>query len=417
MFEIFRRISFPHLFVFTVALFPILARIGIPVNSTFVFFAYSYTIVFYLLWYKRNYFRPANPQDYRIITIYLVWTTICIIRGFFVAENYWEYKNIFWGTLCLILPLFSYLFANPYALQKTLKLWLKYIFPLFILVLSWLIHIDGYHFYISPILFLGCFLPILPKKWRIVFILFLLTMIAGELGARAQMLKAAATLSIAIGLHYRRLIPIRLLKIVHWMFYVLPIVLLILGITGIFNIFKDNSEKYQGKYVETKLVNGEKQIVDASADTRTFIYEEVITSAVRHNYVLWGRTPARGNDSMTFGKFSAEELKTGKYERYMNEVCHPNVFTWLGLLGMIPWCLIYLRSSYLAIYKSNNIYIKYLGVFIAFRFFLGWIEDMNNFNISGITVWMMIAIGLSYKFRSMDNITFKRWLWACFPFK
>ena len=242
-------------------------------------------------------------------------------------------------------------------------------------------------------------------------------MLAGELGARAQMLKAAATLAIAIGLYYHRLIPIRLLKAVHWMFYVLPILLLILGIIGVFNVFRDNSEKYQGKYVETRVVNGEKQIVDASADTRTFIYEEVITSAVRHNYVLWGRTPARGNDSMTFGKFSAEELKTGKYERYMNEVCHPNVFTWLGLLGMIPWCLIYLRSSYLAIYKSNNIYIKYLGVFIAFRFFLGWIEDMNNFNISGITVWMMIAIGLSYKFRSMDNITFKRWLWACFPFK
>ena len=114
---------------------------------------------------------------------------------------------------------------------------------------------------------------------------------------------------------------------------------------------------------------------------------------------------------------TAEELGTGKYERFMNEVCHPNVFTWLGLIGLIPWCLIYFTSSYLAINKSNNIYMRYVGIFIAFRFFLGWIEDVNNFNISGISVWIPIAMGLSEKFRSMDNQTFRQWLTACFPFK
>lgn len=417
MFELFRNISFPHLFIFTVVLFPILGRIGIPVNPTFVVFTYSYAIVFYLLWYKQECFRPANPQDYKLVSFYLIWALIGFVRGLFVAENYWEYKALFSSTLCLSLPLFTYVFTNPYLLRNTLRLWLKYIFPLFVLLLSWLIHIDGYHFYISPVLFLGCFLPVIPKKWRIVFILFLIIMLLGELGARAQMLKAAATLSIAIGLYYRRHLPICLLKTVHWLFYILPVILLFLGITGVFNVFRDSHEKYEGRYIKKQMVNGETQVVDATADTRTFIYQEVITSAVRHNYVLWGRTPARGNDSMFFGAQTAEELKTGKYERNMNEVCHPNVFTWLGLLGMVPWCLIYLRSSYLAVYKSNNIYMKYLGIFIAFRFFLGWIEDVNNFNISGITVWMMIAMGLSYKFRSMDNRLFRRWLLSCFPFK
>lgn len=61
--------------------------------------------------------------------------------------------------------------------------------------------------------------------------------------------------------------------------------------------------------------------------------------------------------------------------------------------------------------------MRYVGIFIAFRFFLGWIEDVNNFNISGISVWIPIAMGLSEKFRSMDNQTFRQWLTACFPFK
>ena len=99
----------------------------------------------------------------------------------------------------------------------------------------------------------------------------------------------------------------------------------------------------------------------------------------------------------------------------MNEVCHLNVFTWLGLVGLVPWCLIYIYSSWLAIYRSRNIYMKYLGVFIAFRFFLGWIEDVNNFNISGICVWILIAMGLSEQFRSLTDKEFRDWVNKCFP--
>lgn len=412
MLTLFKKLSFPHYFIFTLVLFPIIARIGIPINSFFVYLSYAYVMVFYLLWYNIHKFHPINQKDYQIIQVYLVWVLICILRGVFVAENYWEYKNLLSGILCLILPLFCYIFESPIILQKTIKLWLKYIFPIFIFILSWLISIDGYHFYIPIVLFLGCYLPILQKKWKIIFFFLIITMLIGALGARAQILKAAVVLCIAIGVYFRRLIPIFILKLIHWCLYIIPLVLLILGISGIYNIFQSNSEKYAGKYVERKVINGEETVSDATADTRTFIYKEVIESAVKHHYILFGRTPARGNDSSTFGEFN----KTGKYERFMNEVCHPNVFTWTGLIGLIFWCLIYLKSSYLAIYKSNNIYIKYLGIFIAFRFFLGWIEDMNNFNISGITVWIIIAIGLSRKFRMMNNQTFRKWLLGCFPY-
>ena len=47
-----------------------------------------------------------------------------------------------------------------------------------------------------------------------------------------------------------------------------------------------------------------------AANTRTFMYKEVISSAVDNNYVIWGRTPARGNDflvSFTHMKFVSIE--------------------------------------------------------------------------------------------------------------
>ena len=75
------------------------------------------------------------------------------------------------------------------------------------------------------------------------------------------------------------------------------------------------------------MVDGALVESDLAADTRTFIYIEVLDSAIRNEYIVWGRTPARGNDSAAFGSFSAEELKTNKYERHSNELLHLNLLT------------------------------------------------------------------------------------------
>lgn len=169
----------------------------------------------------------------------------------------------------------------------------------------------------------------------------------------------------------------------------------------------------EGKYVEIKIVNGEIRAEDLSVDTRTFIFEEVATSALRHNYLIWGRTPARGNDSRVFGYAS----ETGKNERHSNEVCHPNVFTWLGIIGLLLYSFIYFQSSYLAFFKSRSIYMKLLGLFIAFRWAFGWIEDFNRFDIANISLWILIAMGFSKQFRQMDNLRFKRWLYNTLSLK
>ena len=93
-------------------------------------------------------------------------------------------------------------------------------------------------------------------------------------------------------------------------------------------------------------------------------------------------------------------------ERHYNELCFPNIFTWLGIIGMLLYCLIYIKASTLALHKSNNIYLKYLAVFVSFRWMLGWIEDANTFNISNIALWMIIAMCFSPYFRKMNNYQF-----------
>ena len=379
---------------------------GLPIGNTFLWWLIDFITLFTLLQIRRH------SSHYPLIEIYLYWMLISTIRGTFVAENYWEWKQLISGVFALSLPLLVYAFDKPVIVSHALRFWFKYALITFILFILFLSK-GAYHFYLGPIFLAGCFIPILPKKWKIIIGGLLIIMLFIDFGARSQIIKSAVVLLIAVGICFRKIIPNVILQVVHWACYILPVVLLYLGISGKFNVFEDMASN-EGKYTQTKIVDGEVVEEDFSSDTRTFIYEEVITSAVTHNYVIWGRTPARGNDSMAFGTFTAEELKTGKYERHSNELCHTNVFTWLGLIGVILYSLIYLRSSYLAVYKSNNIYLKFIGCFIAFRWAYGWIEDFNNFDITNIALWMMISMGLSVRFRFMTDDQFKIWINSIF---
>lgn len=385
---------------------------SITLSSIYISLFIKFFIIYIALKYKiviKNKIHNYIPYiDIKIIYLYLIWFAFNTLRGIFIADNYWEYKQMMFGVQSLSLPVLVYIFSNPIIVKNVLNYWFKYAIIIFICLIPFISN-DIYHFYLGPIFLIGCFLPILPNKWKYISLILLLIMLTTTNGARSQVIKSAIVLLIATGLYLSKYIPIAILKITNLICYIAPIIFLYLGITGTFNIFKGLDPDNEGIITETK-VNGVVVNENIAADTRTFIYEEVISSAINNNYVIWGRTPARGNDSKTFGAQNAEELKTGKYERYKNEVCHPNIFTWLGLIGVILYSLIYIRSSYLAIYKSNNIYIKFLGCFIAFRWAYGWVEDINSFDIANITLWMMIAMGISIQFRTMNDDMFKTYI-------
>lgn len=407
------------LLIIIVSILSVQAWLNLPLGTTILSWIVNFLIIaiiirFYVFNKREIVSSYISSTNNKILEVYFFWLIICIIRGAFIAENYWEWKQLIIGIQSLSLPLFLYIFTVPLIAMYVLKFWFKYAIFIFVLICPFLSTVS-YHFYLGPVFIVGCLIPLIPKKWMIILISLLVFMLFVDWGARSQVIKSAVVLLVAIGIYFRSYITLKMLKIAHLACYICPIVLLILGLSGTFNIFEGLSSN-KGKYVEKKVVNGQVVEEDITADTRTFIYKEVIESALKHNYVIWGRTPARGNDSMTFGTIQAEELKTGKYERHGNELCHTNVFTWLGLIGLFLYSLIYLRSSYLAVYQSKNIYIKFIGCFIAFRWAYGWVEDLNNFSIMNISLWMMIAMGLSIKFRNMTNLEMKKWVQSIFKF-
>lgn len=381
------------------------------INVVSLFLIWAVQACYIYIAFSLNDDYSLDVNDRKLLKIYLLWTIFSIIRGamFYTLGNYWIWKSWFAGSLDVLLPSLIYIYSNPSVLGGILKCWLKYALLFFLCILPFISR-GAYHSYLGPIYIVAFFWPIYSKKWRIILLSLMLLMMIADMGARSQVIKTGMVLLGSLGYIFRHSISFSFLKFTHWLCYIAPVILLVLGISGTFNIFEDLASN-EGKYVERKIDKEGRMVEDdLSADTRTFIFEEIISSAVKNEYVICGRTPARGNDSQYFGAANAEDLKTGLYERHSNETGLPSLFTWLGLIGLILISLIYLRCSYLAVFCSNNIFIKLLGCFVAFRWAYGWVEDMYSFAPMILSLFMIMGMCLSSYFRNMNDEEIENWL-------
>ena len=365
-----------------------------------------------MLKFKNIFTSPFIETNLFYVKIYLIWNIICIIRGVFTVENYWELKNLIQISYLLLLPLIVYLSNSLKSIQIIFQTWIKYGLIIFVFFSPFLFG-DGVGKFLMPISYILLFFPVLNKKWKIIVLLFTTYVFVADITARSNLIKFLVPLLIGSSFYFKNYLNVKILNYARMILLLIPIIFFFFGAIGIFNVF--NLEEYLGeRNVNIKSYSGEKVEENLSADTRTFLYIEVIESAIKNNYVFFGRTPARGNDSLTFGDFNKEILHTGKSERFSNEVSILNIFTWLGIIGVILYFLIFIRSSYLAINKSNNIFIKIIGLYISFRWSFGFVEDFSNFDLSNIFLWIIIGMCFSKSFREMSDNQMKVWIQGIF---
>lgn len=352
-----------------------------------------------------------------IIDIYLIWTVIGALRGFLVAENYWEFKNLISNIRCLLLPLFALLFYQPSYVLAFFQRWNRFIPLLLVLFITNFARRSQIHLLMGPIYFLlGCYIQKIPsKKWKFFVVAFLCLMLA-DIGDRSQVIKAALSLAVSFAIPFDRYIPKFLIQIAGLSLYFAAVLFLYLGITGQYNVFNHTIDKTTWDVTFTEgTMDAVAEKNKNMADTRSFIYEEVLMSALINDYIWLGRTPARGNDSEAFGyQMIADHGPEAKPERNSNELCHLNIFTWLGLIGVILYSIIYLLASFLGLFFSNNSYLRYLSVVIAFHWLYGWVENINLFNFQNIGQWMIIGMCISPEFRKLSNAEFVLWFKSLF---
>ena len=192
-----------------------------------------------------------------------------------------------------------------------------------------------------------------------------------------------------------------ILNFINAILLISPIVFFTLAATGIFNVF--NSKSYMGE-----ITYGNENLTE---DTRTFLYQEAIESSIKNNHVIFGRTFGYGYDS--FWQTSRAEA-LGKRIAIHNlaqrnaEVFIINIYTWMGIIGICLFTVLFFKASLQAINYANNIYVRYIGVLVSLQWIFCWIENsMTIVNFNQIIMWMEIAICLSPYWRKMTNEEFK----------
>ncbi len=386
---------------------------SLPLGNTFMWWA-IYSFILYIF-YKGKYYYYDSANDKNIVAIkwYLIWNIICVVRGFAVAENYWEWKNLVQMSMVLLLPLSIYVTTNEVVLQSIIKIWLKYALPCFFLFAPFFSIGDAIGAYLSPIGFLLLFFPILSKKWKIIVLFFAFIVIFGDLDARSNVIKIGIPLLFSLIYYIRIHIINKIFEVARLLLIAAPILLFFLGVSGIFNVFKID-EYVTGDYKTTVVEEGASREANLTDDTRTALYVEVLSSAIKYDYIVFGRTPARGNESTIFGAEMMEALQTDKMERFSNEVSVLNIFTWTGVIGVILYFMVFYWASYMAVNRSKSKIMKIIGLVVAFRWSYAWVEDFSEFNLSYFFLWGMIGMCLSNTFREMTDEGIKEWIKGVF---
>lgn len=322
------------------------------------------------------------------------------------AENYWDYrllaKNFLSFALVYVIIRSN---SNPDYMQRIMHCWFRY-FIVLILILVPIVDYWSILRVMAPFVLPVMFLPLIGKKYTIITFIAVIALGPAFIDGRADFLRflMAAGICVAILLG-QRIISLQLLKAARIALLCSPILLLGLGLFSNFNILEKISNDADSKGYDSTL----------SSDSRTFIYYEVIESAVDNDYVLFGRSLSRGYETAFFAGFD-ENLAGGSRgtERASCEVCILNIFNYFGIVGVIVFFLIFYYASSLALNGSNNFYIPLIGVYVAFRFAMTFIEEYTMIEMNWIVLWMLVAMCFSKKFRGMSNFDFENWVKGVF---
>ena len=376
-------------------------------NTTIWWIVNSLILIVYFL-SKKYFFYKNNRKAFSWVTVYICLNVLNIIKGCFIAETYWDWKGLANNTFSLLLPLVSYIASNLLAARKMLHSYIHLILPLFIIFI-FITQKDGWGLFLMPISFLLLFFSVIPSNWKILIILISIFVMTVDLGARSSVIKFGVPLLFVL-LYYCKFFNLKIiLEFIRIGCFIIPVALFCMAVFSNIDVFH-----------LSQFVTGNKEIIvkthanpqeNLTADTRTFLYQEVLQSAAKNNYWWFGRSPARGNETRAFADL---HYITGRFERLSNEVGILNVFTWTGIIGVILYFMVFYKASYLALNQSNNTFSKMLGLYVAFRWIWAWVEDTQNFSLNYFMIWFMIGLCCSREFRMMNDVQIKYWIQSIF---
>lgn len=341
--------------------------------------------------------RTYKKRDKIIFTWYIIiilYSIYSIIKPFIQTPFYPLQSRFIFITVMLSFGML-FIFQDPYILKRYFRLWFKYIFLIFIFIS--IPFYGGCNIMLAMIPLFSIFIKLIPlkKQWIIYFSIILAVFFPAQ---RIQLV--VILIPLIIILLFERF-NLKCYKTIIYFFISIPFISLLLYAYTEFNILDFQS------YIKTnKIEYGKENLMN---DTRTFLYLEAFESSINNDYWLLGRSYAYGYDT-TF-RIKEEILdKIGVGQR-VSEVFAINIYTSMGIIGIIAFTIFFLYSSLKPIRMSQNKYLKILGVMLSLMWVISWIS-YNNCRLNPMLNCMIIILGMVHSpvLLSMNNHQFELYI-------
>lgn len=374
--------------------------------STYIIASLTYIsiIIIAFLSIKLSKHNDIKPTVKLLFLLWLYWNIFNIIRGGFKAENYWDWKflvlfSISFSLIALLFFIGNYL---PYTI-KIIRFYLKYIFTFGFLIipLALATNEELYSRLMIPIGVFILFIPYLKPRWRLLIIIVAAVSILMVIGFRSNLIKIFLSVCILSIFYFRIIVKVRLLRVIHFLTFVVPIALLFLATFSSYNIFTEIS-----KNDRFTISNNYGNIENLTTDTRTFLYKEVFSSMNGINNWIIGKSSSGSYKSDWF----YDDGGAMKGIRNKSEVNILNILLYHGLIGIILYFILLYKVSYNAIVHSNNLLSKMLGILIATRWPLSFIEEYSQYDLNFYFFWLVMGLVCNNLFRQMTDKEVKSYL-------
>ena len=394
--------------------FPSVAQwVELPIGNTTVWWITEFLSLLAFYQFRKQYYR--NFEYPKTIKIFLIWVTISAIYGCYMADYYWDYKLLTNNLMIYLMGVSFFYLSVPENISKISRQWCCFAIVAFWFFLPFM-QLEAPGKFLSPFAFLVIFWPFYEKKWRFVVIFFSLSVfVYGSLGARSTAIRFAFAILVSFVFLKIDILSLRVIKKVTCLLAAIPFFFLILGLTGVFNIWKmddylgDKEVLVAGSYT---MAGNNTTSENLKSDTRSFLYEENIFSAIKHNHLIQGRSLARGYDSPSFSWAMDRQFAGTLYhkgERQSCEVSILNVFTYMGLIGVFLYGLIFFIAIRNVFRYSNNKCMFIIAFYVSFRWAFAWMEDFTRFDLNNLYLWVILSMCYSPYFLQMTDGEFKSW--------
>jgi hypothetical protein len=129
------------------------------------------------------------------------------------------------------------------------------------------------------------------------------------------------------------------------------------------------------------------------ADTRTFLYYEVLQDLKFNNAYIFGKGMNAGYDSLSFGTYKREVVEVGFLQILMKT----------GIVGFLLYISVIVSAVFKSLGNSRNLFLKGLGLFLTGYLLMLFIENQIAYNLLNIIVWCVVGMCHSKKLRNLND--------------